>query len=139
MEPDPARQGMEYFFLQSGQLLKSNTMNQINFASQELISLGLAQARDIINGAVVRLPKAYPVYGDHYTERRAIIRDGLVTNYPGLQVVGGNSMHQCNNQTHSMMTAMLTARNILTRKDPYIVWQINQDAKQIEAGSAGTL
>jgi hypothetical protein len=28
-------------------------------------------------------------------------------------LTGRNGMHKCNNQDHAMMTAMLTARNIL--------------------------
>jgi hypothetical protein len=46
-------------------------------------------------------------------------------------------MHQYNNQDHSMMTAILTARNILAGKQIYDVWQVNQDAEYIEAGQSG--
>ena len=139
MVPDPelACYGMEYFCDQSDQLWKSSNIDLISLASQELVSLGLAQAGDIFDGAVVRQPKAYPVYDDQYTERRDIIRDALATHCPGLHVVGRNGMHQYNNQDHSMMTAMLTARNILAGKELYNVWQVNQDAEYIEAGSAG--
>ena len=36
-----------------------------------------------------------------------------------------------------MMTAMLTARNILAGERKYDVWAVNQDAEYHEAGSAG--
>ena len=36
-----------------------------------------------------------------------------------------------------MMTAMLTARNILADERKYDVWAVNQDAEYHEAGAAG--
>ena len=107
-------------------------------ATRELLSLGLAQEGDVIDGAVVRQPRAYPVYDDAYTERRNTIRAALNDHCPGLHVVGRNGMHQYNNQDHSMMTAMLTVRNILAGKQLYDVWQVNQDAEYIEAGASGS-
>jgi protoporphyrinogen oxidase len=139
MVPDPsmACYGMEYFCNDTDPIWNSNDSDLIAMATRELISLGLAAEGDVIDGAVVRQPKAYPVYDDLYTERRAIIRDTLKTRCPGLHVVGRNGMHQYNNQDHSMMTAMLTARNILAGEQLYDVWQVNQDAEYIEAGVAG--
>ncbi len=139
MVPDPtmACYGMEYFCNQTDHLWSSSDAELIQMATQELLSLGLAQEGDVIDGAVVRQPKAYPVYDDLYTERRTIIRAALSEHCPGLHVVGRNGMHQYNNQDHSMMTAMLTARNILAGEQLYDVWQVNQDAEYIEAGSAG--
>jgi hypothetical protein len=42
-------------------------------------------------------------------------------------------MHQYNNQDHSMMTGMLTARNIAAGETLYDVWQVNRDAEYLEA------
>jgi hypothetical protein len=47
-------------------------------------------------------------------------------------VVGRNGMHQYNNQDHSMMTAMLTAKNILSGNQAYDTWKVNQDAEYHE-------
>ena len=46
-------------------------------------------------------------------------------------------MHKYNNQDHAMMTAMLTAENILSGEPRYDVWQVNQDAEYHEAGGRG--
>ena len=43
-------------------------------------------------------------------------------------------MHKYNNQDHAMMTAMLTARNILAGERRYDVWNVNEDAEYHEAG-----
>lgn len=141
MLPDPttACYGMEYFCNQSDSIWTSPDSDLIQMATRELISLGLAKQGDVIDGAVVRQPKAYPVYDDLYTERRTIIRKALSEHCPGLHVVGRNGMHQYNNQDHSMMTAMLTARNILAGRQLYDVWQVNQDADYIEEGAAGAV
>ena len=36
-----------------------------------------------------------------------------------------------------MMTAMLTARNLIAGKKLYDVWEVNQDAEYHESGGAG--
>jgi hypothetical protein len=46
-------------------------------------------------------------------------------------------MHKYNNQDHAMMTAMLTARNILAGERRYDVWNVNEDAEYHEAGGSG--
>jgi hypothetical protein len=46
-------------------------------------------------------------------------------------------MHKYNNQDHAMMTAMLTAKNILAGERKYDVWAVNQDAEYHESGVAG--
>jgi hypothetical protein len=46
-------------------------------------------------------------------------------------------MHKYNNQDHAMMTALLTAENILRGERVYDVWRVNQDAEYHEAGRAG--
>jgi protoporphyrinogen oxidase len=140
MVPDPSMvcYGMEYFCSQTDQLWRSSDAELIRLATEELLTLGLAQEGEVVDGAVVRQPRAYPVYDDDYTDRRLIIRAALSEHCPGLHVVGRNGMHQYNNQDHSMMTAMLTARNILAGEQLYNVWQVNQDADYIESGAAGS-
>ena len=52
-------------------------------------------------------------------------------------MVGRNGMHRYNNQDHAMMTAMLTARNILAGARLYDIWNVNEDAEYHEAGESG--
>ena len=66
-----------------------------------------------------------------------MIRRDLETRYPTLHLVGRNGMHKYNNQDHAMMTAMLTARNILAGERLYDVWNVNEDAEYHEAGGSG--
>jgi hypothetical protein len=45
-------------------------------------------------------------------------------------------MHKYNNQDHAMMTAMLTARNILAGERLFDIWEVNEDAEYHEAGAS---
>ena len=128
--------GMEYFTSADEALWQMDDDQLISLARRELVALKLAKSEDVVDGTVVRQPKAYPVYDDHYKVRRALIRQALQDHCPNLHVVGRNGMHQYNNQDHSMMTAMLTARNIIAGRPIYDVWQVNQDAEYLESGSA---
>jgi protoporphyrinogen oxidase len=65
------------------------------------------------------------------------IRTALNEKYPTAHLVGRNGMHKYNNQDHAMMTAMLTAENILAGERKYDVWAVNQDAEYLEAGAVG--
>ncbi|MEI7862755.1 MAG: FAD-dependent oxidoreductase, partial [Planctomycetota bacterium] len=138
--PDPklACYGLEYFCFEGDGLWNSTDQELIALATRELAAIGLAGACDVIDGHVVRQPKAYPVYDDAYAEHVATIRRALAEHCPNLHVVGRNGMHKYNNQDHAMMTAMLTVQNILAGKPLYDVWEVNQDAEYHEA-SVGRL
>lgn len=136
-EPGMACYGMEYFTNTDEPFWQLPDTELIALATHELEQLSLALPGDVVDGTVIRQPKAYPVYDDDYLSRRDIIKDALQSHCPDLHTVGRNGMHQYNNQDHSMMTAMLTARNILADRKLYDVWQVNQDADYHEAGVAG--
>jgi protoporphyrinogen oxidase len=129
--------GLEYFCFEGDGLWAAGDADLIALAKKELAQIGLAAPEDVLDGCVVRQPKAYPVYDDHYAEHVAVIRRELEENYPGLHLVGRNGMHKYNNQDHAMMTAMLCAENILAGRAVYDLWRVNQDAEYHEAGNAG--
>jgi protoporphyrinogen oxidase len=116
---------MEYFVFENDGLWSSPDDKLIELARGELVQLGLARPEEILDGTVVRMPKAYPMYDTGWSERVEIIRRYLETHLPNLQLVGRNGMHRYNNQDHSMMTAMCAARNILG--EHHDLWEINAD------------
>jgi protoporphyrinogen oxidase len=139
MVPDPAycSYGLEYFCFEGDGLWTSSDKNLLELAKKELVYLGLAAATDVVDGCVIRQPKAYPVYDDAYQSHVSTIRGAIEEHFPTLHLVGRNGMHKYNNQDHAMMTAMLTAENILAGERRYDVWAVNQDAEYHEGGSAG--
>jgi hypothetical protein len=78
----------------------------------------------------VRMEKAYPVYDPGYQERVDTIRTALAATASNLQIVGRNGMHKYNNQDHSMLTAILAARNLDGAR--YNLWGVNTDAEYHE-------
>jgi protoporphyrinogen oxidase len=139
MVPDPELNcyGLEYFCFEADGLWSAHDDELIALAVQELEQIGLAKREDVLDGCVVRQPKAYPVYDDDYARNVAAIRDELEAKYPNLYLVGRNGMHKYNNQDHAMMTAMLCVENILAGQPVYDLWRVNQDAEYHEAGRAG--
>jgi protoporphyrinogen oxidase len=139
MVPDPAlcSYGLEYFCFEGDGLWTAPDCDLIELAKREIQKVNLAASADVVDGCVIRQPKAYPVYDDAYQRHVETIRQALAENFPTLHLVGRNGMHKYNNQDHAMMTALLTARNILAGDQHYDVWAVNQDAEYHEAGAAG--
>jgi len=129
--------GLEYFCFEGDDLWDAPDGDLIALAKKEVAQIGLIAADDVFDACVVRQPKAYPVYDEDYRDNVAAIRLDLEGSYPTLHLVGRNGMHKYNNQDHAMMTAMLTARNIVAGERRYDVWNVNEDAEYHEAGASG--
>ncbi|RAI45190.1 NAD(P)/FAD-dependent oxidoreductase [Rhodoplanes roseus] len=129
--------GLEYFCFEGDGVWTAPDDELIALATREVEKIGLVTAADVTGGCVVRQPKAYPVYDDAYRDNVATIRRDLELGCPNLHLVGRNGMHKYNNQDHAMMTAMLTAENILSGEQRWNVWNVNEDAEYHEAGREG--
>jgi protoporphyrinogen oxidase len=138
-DPDLNCLGLEYFCFKGDGLWDSKDEDLIRLADEELIQLGLVTPGHVIDGTVIRQPKAYPVYDENYEERVALFRSWLEKSMPGLHLVGRNGMHKYNNQDHAMMTALLAAENILAGEQLWDIWRVNEDAEYHEVGEDRTL
>jgi protoporphyrinogen oxidase len=138
MVPDPsmACYGLEYFCFEGDGMWTSSDEKLIELGKKEIEQIGLAKAAEITDGYVVRQKKAYPVYDHFYAAHIETIKTGLQP-YKGLYLMGRNGMHKYNNQDHSMMTAMLAAKNIISGKELFDLWNVNQDAEYHESGERG--
>ncbi|MFM7317509.1 MAG: NAD(P)/FAD-dependent oxidoreductase [bacterium] len=132
MVPDLTKSslGLEYFCFKGDGLWSMTDEQLIALGTKEIAQIGLVDSSRIVDGCVVRMPKAYPVYDDEYQQNVSIIRRWL-SNLENLQVAGRNGMHKYNNQDHSMMTALLAARNIMGA-GPFDPWCVNTDAEYHE-------
>ena len=136
--PDPRRSslGLEYFCFEGDDLWTRSDADLLALGRREIDAIGLVAAAEVVDGCVVRMPKAYPVYDDEYQAHLAVIRRWLA-NLSNLELAGRNGMHKYNNQDHSMMTALLAARNILGLGQ-YDTWKVNTDAEYHEEGARPT-
>lgn len=121
--------GMEYFVSEGDSLWTMPDEKLVDLAKRELEIIGIARADQVIDGTVKRMRKAYPVYDSTYHEHLGIVR-GYLDAIENLQTVGRNGMHKYNNQDHSMMTALLAARNIMG--ETHDVWAVNTDMEYQE-------
>jgi len=118
--------GLEYFCRQGDDLWSMDDARFVDFAARELEKIGMIDRREVIDGTVVRVPKAYPAYFGEYREFdkvRAYL-DGFSNLYP----VGRNGMHRYNNQDHSMLAANGAVNSILNGgQGKSEIWRINAE------------
>ena len=126
MVPDAGRTclGMEYFCFKGDGMWDSPDDALIKQASRELEELGLAKASDVVDGTVIRMPKAYPIYDGEYRGHLNRVRE-YIDAIPNLHTVGRNGMHKYNNQDHSMLTAMMAVWNM--QGATHDIWSVNTD------------
>ncbi|MDT7781469.1 MAG: hypothetical protein QOC99_3981 [Acidobacteriota bacterium] len=123
--------GLEYFCFEGDGLWSMSDDELIELGKREMEKLGLMKSAEVAEGKVVRVPKAYPVYDSTYRESLETLRL-FFGSFSNLQLVGRNGMHKYNNQDHSMMTAVLAAKNILGAN--HDLWQVNTDLEYQEEG-----
>jgi protoporphyrinogen oxidase len=131
MVPDQEKTclGMEYFCSVGDSLWEKSDEDLINLGREEIARLGLAEADEIEDGHVVRMPKAYPVYDSVFEKSIGVVRE-LIGGIENLQLVGRNGMHRYNNQDHSMVTAFLAVENIQGAR--HNLWEVNEELEYIE-------
>jgi protoporphyrinogen oxidase len=131
MVPDPRLTclGMEYFCFAGDGLWNSSDADLIALATRELEAIGLVAPGLVRDGAVVRAPKAYPVYDEGFEGALEEIKAHLA-RFDNLQMVGRNGMHKYNNQDHSMLTAILAVRNLFGERND--LWAVNADEEYHE-------
>lgn len=118
--------GLEYFVNKDDEIWNRKDDELINFATDELLTIGLLKKNSVKEGYVVRVPNAYPVYDENYSQCLEVVKKYLDEVHPNLYTVGRNGMHRYNNQDHSMLTAMLAVENLM-QLSKHDLWKVNVD------------
>ncbi len=126
--------GLEYFVNEGDEYWTMADDDLIALGKKELAHLKLVDPAQVEQGYVVRMPKAYPMYDEHYRVNVQIMRDWIAANVPNVHPVGRNGMHKYNNQDHSMYTALLTVDNIVTGAK-HDIWSVNVEEEYHETKS----
>ena len=126
MVPEPGKTclGLEYFCFEGDGLWTSSDAELIALATRELGELGMAAGRPVVDGTVIRMPKAYPIYDAEYREHLDRVRE-FIDPIENLHTVGRNGMHKYNNQDHSMLTALMAIWNM--QGASHDIWSVNTD------------
>ena len=122
--------GLEYFVFEGDDMWTMRDEDLVALGTRELHTLGLVDPDAVEAGYVVRMPKAYPMYDEHYRTNVEILRRWVERHTPNVHPVGRNGMHKYNNQDHSMYTAMLAVENIAGAD--HDIWNVNVEAEYHE-------
>lgn len=123
--------GLEYFCQQGDELWSQSDSQFLRFAAAELEKIGMIASRDILDGTVVRVPKAYPAYFGEYNSFSTV--RGYLERFANLYPIGRNGMHRYNNQDHSMLAAKGAVEAIVNGGvGKTEIWQINADGEYHE-------
>jgi protoporphyrinogen oxidase len=117
--------GLEYFCREGDDLWSMDKGRFTDLAVNELERMGLIDRRDVMDGTLVRVPKAYPAYFGVYAEFDKV--RAYLDTFPNLFPVGRNGMHRYNNQDHSMLAANAAVTAIVSGGNKSDIWSINVD------------
>jgi hypothetical protein len=138
MVQNPSRTslGLEYFLWDKDEEWTWSNDRLIELGIRECSQLRLIDPREVEDGTVVRMEKAYPVYDHQYQDHVQTIRQYLET-FSNLQTIGRNGLHRYNNQDHSMVTGVYAARNIMGGE--HDVWAVNTEKEYHEEGRTASV
>lgn len=123
--------GLEYFCNENDDFWKSSDMDLMDMAMTELEKIGIASREHLINGFVVRIPHAYPVYSMHYTEDVKKLR-GYLEHFSNVRTFGRGGLFHYDNSDHALLSGLYTARNYLGNGQ-HDVWSINENMSYMES------
>jgi protoporphyrinogen oxidase len=131
MVPDPSKTslGLEYFCSDDEPLWNMSDEALIELATKEMHATKLLKGARIIDGCVVRAPKAYPVYNRGYDQHLNTIVEH-VKRFSNLHPMGRYGMFKYNNSDHSILTALLSVENLMGQK--HDVWAVNTETEYHE-------
>ena len=118
--------GLEYFCNVGDSLWSKPNDEFIQYAIDELDSIGIISKANVLDKTILREEKTYPAYFGTYDRFDEI--KSYVNEFENLFLVGRNGMHKYNNSDHSMLTAMTAVDNIVAGiKTKENIWQINTE------------
>lgn len=131
-DPNTSSYGVEYFCNENDKIWSMSDKELVELAVSEIKKINLiGQDYNLIQGNVVRVKKAYPVYNEFYA-KNMIHLINFIKNAPNLQVAGRYGMFKYNNMDHSIYTGLLAAENIVSGFHRFDVWKVNQDEEYHE-------
>lgn len=118
--------GLEYFCFETDSIWSLPDAELVELGRLELARTGLVPPGvRVVDGAVVRMRKSYPMYDPGYRENVEAVRRFLESELPNLQVAGRNGLHRYDNQDHAMVTGAYAVRNLYGER--HDVWAVNVD------------
>jgi protoporphyrinogen oxidase len=134
-DPETVWLGMEYFCNEGDDLWVMDDEALKAFGASELDRIGIIDRASVMDGVIVRMPKAYPGYFGSYHQFDQV--RAYLDTLPNLFLIGRNGMHRYNNQDHSMLTAMAAVDLVATGgTDKAAIWEVNTEDEYHETAKA---
>ncbi len=131
-DPDTIWVGLEYFCNEGDDLWSMSDTDLHQLGVDEMTRLGFIDPVDVLDGVVIRQPKAYPAYFGTY-QRFSEIRT-WTDRLENLFLIGRNGMHRYNNMDHSMLAALAAVTAIKNgSSEKEAIWAVNSDEEYHEA------
>ena len=122
---------MEYWCYDDDELWRDNDQALIDLATREIYQTTLIPEGTVLAGAVIRVPKCYPVYATGYRSHLDPVERYLSMQH-GISVIGRYGAFKYNNQDHSILMGIMAAENI-TKNTNHDLWGINTDYEYQES------
>ena len=91
--------------------------------------MGFIKQEEVIDGFIIRAPRAYPAYVIGYEKHLEMIKQ-FIGQFANLQIIGRYGTFRYNNTDHSIETGLLAAKNILG--EHHDLDQVNADKEYHE-------
>ncbi len=125
-DQDKTSLGLEYFCTENDDLWIMPDEELFRLAASEVERIKICNATDIEDYAIIRVPKAYPVYNLDFREHVGRI-EGYVKKFDNLQLIGRYGLFKYNNMDHSILTGLYAANNIISDDFSFDTWSVNTD------------
>ncbi len=123
--------GLEYTCEEGDKYWNMEDKEFIDFASDELVKMGIIEKANILDSHREKIKKAYPAYFDTYSEMDKLIE--YLDSFDNLYCIGRNGQHRYNNMDHSMATAFEAVKNINNNvTDKSNIWNVNTEKEYNE-------
>lgn len=109
--PDTFWIGLEYMCDETDPEWNMDDAQFIEFAIDELVSIGLINHDDILDSCRIKIEKAYPAYFGTYSKFDDV--KSYLDSLENLFCLGRNGQHRYNNQDHSMLTSIEAVRQVI--------------------------
>lgn len=113
---------LEYFTFTDEPFWFKSDYELVEIGKRELEKMGIVQSASVVDGMVLRVPDAYPVYDEHYKEHLGTVLQYL-ERFSNLKMMGRNGLHQYNNMDVAMLSAMDAVDAVLTMENRQQVWR----------------
>ncbi|CAN5787824.1 hypothetical protein BH09VER1_BH09VER1_18510 [soil metagenome] len=128
-DPNTSALSVEYFCFAHEEIWSTPNEELIALATRELNTLGFLNGAKITDGFVVREKDSYPAYYLGHKVHFDLLRD-YVSALPNTWMIGRGGMYKYNNQDHSMLSGLLSARSYDGEK--INLWEVNSDDQYLE-------